>query len=269
MNGQTTLYNVWPALRALLSTEMGNQSQVRDILAAAAVPVHEERFVPSDYSPKISDLLLEMDAWLREQPDAPRSRVIVNVFEEILRYGKQKRLAPNPYGLSQDGDTLSRLETLCARCGWRIVNDSLIPLHLQAPQELATLPAQYREGLDRAITRYRDGDFAGAITLLYSTIDEIIKGAPLDKSFQARVVHAFVDRHNENFRQLLRSIGTEEQDIVQVSDNLKKSVSNAAFLIQTVRNKFSDAHQLSQAPPGLVRRGLDAATYIIRCLLET
>jgi len=59
------------------------------------VPLHEGNFAPGDYPPKTSELLLDMDKWIGQKSDERRSRVVVGIFEELLRYAKTGGVAPS------------------------------------------------------------------------------------------------------------------------------------------------------------------------------
>jgi hypothetical protein len=114
------------------------------------------------------------------------------------------------------------------------------------------VPEASRQDLIKASDRYRSGDLSGALAAACAAVDsgcarvfeEKKLGDPTKvSSFQQKVMTSL--RANGAFQRLeseLISIGWNSEDAHRLAQNLEGSLNQAAYVMQTLRSKMSDAH---------------------------
>ena len=268
-----TLLDLWPALYAILEAESREQENfayrefsLSSVFAAAAVPVHDL----ADDDGVVT--LVSVGYWLKSAPTDISNSVVANLLDETLRHGKKgRRFAFNANGRL---DFLERLETLCRRCGWAIVDGQAVPLTLQLPSEVTALSSDDRSEIAKAIKRYQSGDFSGAITSILGMLDLLCHSilekqydikAIRNMAYQSKVGNAYIARRAEFEAALVRE-GVIPHDANEICDRQQNSVSNAGGVLMRFRTYFADAHGTQNTSSAFVQQALDSAVYIVRVL---
>ncbi|MBU2568939.1 MAG: hypothetical protein KJ725_02685 [Gammaproteobacteria bacterium] len=158
--------------------------------------------------------------------------VIEGIFERInnLRY--------------LDYDPEERLKNYLSRFGWQCIDNKIIPIEILDSVDLTELDPLAREDLVKASTKFRDGDLSGAISSACAAIDSVTAnvyqkkeglGSVSDSSFQERcnksleAVGIFEAIQNQ-----LEEIQWKNSNVNFLKKNLKQSINQAAFVMQTL-----------------------------------
>jgi hypothetical protein len=167
--------------------------------------------------------------------------------------------------------TRERLEELLERVGWRVVTGEPVPLDLRVDFAPEALPEAVRVGVAKAIRRYRDGDFDGAMTFVVGVIDTLTETIYTDHSIpghkQASYQQRAVTAHKAleaQFRARLLGMGAGETDLAWKGQH--RAVNGAADLLSAFRRTYSDAHGVALADAGLVQIAMQAALFLIYSL---
>lgn len=268
-----TPLDLWPALYSILHAESREPENYKfgdfnlnSIFAASAVPVHELE----DEDERVS--LSSVGSWLRTVPPDTANRIVLNLLDEVLRHGKKGRR----FAFDADGkrDFFERLETLCKRCGWAVVDGQAIPVTLQLPSEVTTLNDSDRSEIAKAIKRYQSGDCSGAVTSILGMIDLLCQKILINQydhaevcamPYQTKVGNAYKARMPEFVSELVRE-GVEPRHAEEICKRQQSSVSNAGGVLMSFRARFADVHGSRSAPGAFVQAALDGAVYIVRVL---
>lgn len=251
----------WGPVRAVLS-EL-SASQIRNIVGAAGVEIHEviEYMDPRDRRSTFKQPFLQaMDQYMAQLDSRERERVVIGIIEEICRAAPALQ---------------ERLEQALNRIGWTLLNGRPYPLRLQVAIEFRDLPDAIKENLLRAISRYRDGDTAGAISSICGAVDSLTAAVYADNShlgnhknhsYQERVAKAF-QAYEPSFRGYLERHGVSQEEAKRIAANLLRSVSTAAYVLAFYRRTYADVHGNIDAPAHIVQAALDCAVFIVRNLI--
>lgn len=118
--------------------------------------------------------------------------------------------------------------------------------------DFRAVPEAARQDLTKAADRYTRGDLSGALTAACAAVDSACARVFEEKglgdpakvpSFQQKVMTSL--RANGAFQRLeseLISIGWNSEDAHRLAQNLEGSLNQAAYVMQTLRSKMSDAH---------------------------
>lgn len=254
---------LWPALRVTLY-EFFSPPSVFNMMAAAMIPVGllhpsweiEEYLYFGDRhfaAPQTSH-----SAGLKH---ARESEIrLCHLIEEVLLKSNQR----------DDGDAIrERLEQVAARLHFYIIGSTIVPVELQVPQEVTSLPEAPLAALQKAINRYRAGDLDGAMTAICAAVDgaceELVGGTVADwrdLNFVQKVQKA----HAPCMARLQAAAGLPEEEMKIVVLQSKRSIMGAAETLARFRREYSDAHGLSKAPAPLVQVAFDSAVYLLRVL---
>ena len=250
--------DIWPTLRGLVRDEF-TFSEIKELGGASGLPVHQLSHLSQGSSKTSKGTLLDaLDGQFIQFAEEDRNRITENLIREIWTRMEAVR---------------ARLIELLERFGWGITDGEPHPLVLQVNVEVTELPEDQRELLSKALRRYRDGDFDGAVTAICSMVDDLTEAAyqqhnlgdHRNASYQERVNVAFRVREI-GIKDDLDNAGFSNQEVTRTWDNLRSSVNGSAYVLGAFRREISDVHGCSNAPRQLVQQALDAATYIIRNL---
>ena len=86
-------------------------------------------------------------------------------------------------------------------------------------------------------------------------------------SYQERVTKAF-RAIEERYKDPLTAAGMDGGEIDKVWQNHSKAISQAGYVLGSVRRNFADVHGWTTAPPAFVQQALDCAAFILRDLAE-
>jgi len=208
-------------------------------------------------------LLTGIDAVLRDMAEDETGRFLRIVTEEALR---------------RRPDLEETLRDYLTRLGWTLHDESLVPLELLDVSELPQLPVQARADLVKAATRLRDGDLTGAVSAACGSVDAVTGeiygerglGDPGRASFQERINTCLRELAVfEDLRSDLVRLGWPANDAKHFEKNLKGSLNQAAFVMQTLRSKMGDVHGSKPFLKPLVFDSLKWAALITRMLNQT
>jgi hypothetical protein len=134
-----------------------------------------------------------------------------------------------------------------------------------------------REDLVKAAVKFRDGDLGGAITSACAAVDSVTARVYREKSLGDEKKASFQEKCNKSLNAIgvfdainnqLNEIEWTESNIIQFKDNLKKSIGQAAYVMQTLRSDMSDVHGTKQVIKPLAFDSIKWAQIIIRLLSE-
>lgn len=168
----------------------------------------------------------------------------------------------------------SELETLLERVGWGLSGNTPYPLSLQLDIDMDELPEDLKEGIDRALKRYRDGDKSGAVTAICGVVDSMIEdvyqkmslGDPHKSSYQEGVSKSFNELESK-YKSRFEESGIEDDEIDKLWQNHRSAVNQSAFVLGSLRRNYSDAHGVKDAPKEFVQWAIDCAVFIVRSFL--
>lgn len=141
--------------------------------------------------------------------------------------------------------------------------------------ELPELPPDARGELLKAAKRLRDGDLSGTVSAGSAAVDAVTSriyqiknlGDAGSASFQERIAKSLkaLDTIGEIERQLVE-LGWEQQDAKIFAENVRGSLNQAAYVMQTLRSKMGDVHGTKPILKPLVCDSIKWATLIVRHL---
>ena len=270
-----TLMDLWPMLYAILSEESNEHDnkasgefRLDHLFAAASVPVQE---LEDDYG-RVP--LTAVGSWLTRQTEERASRVILALIDEIMGHAARSSRLNGWHKEGKKAAFLQRVETLCKRCGWAIVEGQALPLTLHLPTEITTLSGDDRDDLLKAIDRYRLGDTSGAVTSIIAMVDALCKSILSDQidegtfrnlPLQTKITRAYIAKLS-SIRDSFIAEGIEPSDADLICLNQRKSMSTAGFVLGRYRSRFADAHGSHPTPGKFVQAALDSAVYVVRVL---
>ena len=251
--------NVWGSIRGILRNQF-SFAQIKDIVGAAGLPVHEIAHVQQKFHGGASkgQLMDNIDGLVAELDEDSRDRFVTACIEEIIEWKEY---------------LTDELETVMNRVGWGLSKAGAYPLRLQVDLETRDLANNARDGIARCIRRYRDGDFAGAITSVCGVVDQLTEdvyesyslGDHKTDSYQQRVVSAFCALEEE-FRRPLDESSLDAEKSNQMWHNYRGAVTQSAYILGAFRREYADVHGVEDAPPELVQHALDCAVFLVRTI---
>lgn len=207
-----------------------------------------------------SQLLSAIDQQVGEMDEQRVGQFLRIVTEEMLR--RQPDVEPD-------------LREALERLGWTLHEGHLVEVAVLDISDLPELPPDAHGDLLKAATRLRDGDLSGAVSAASAAVDAVTSriyqiknlGDPGSASFQKRVSRSLkaLNTVGEVERQLIE-LGWEQQDANIFAENLRGSLNQAAFVMQTLRSKMGDVHGTKPILKPLVFDSIKWATLIVRIL---
>ncbi|MHC4497627.1 MAG: hypothetical protein ACYS21_00775 [Planctomycetota bacterium] len=255
-------------LRAIFSAIRGvtrdsfTFNDIKEIAGASGLPVHklshlQQRSLPARSASK-SALLDAIDGLLNEQQDP--NRAIKFFIQEMLR--RHDRIA-------------DRINAVVEKFGWQIQNGDICPTDLHFDETTVDYKQEIQDAIGICMQRYRDADYAGAITSVCGAVDLMtehvyaIKGiANVHRdSYQQRVNKAFKSFEKEYKDELHVIEAIDEDELTRIWKNHRSAVNQAAFILGSYRRNISDAHGPNECPKEFVQKALDCGTFILRSIL--
>lgn len=259
---EDTITTAWGAIRAPLTDF--SFTDMKEIVGLAGMDVTHLAHLQQGGTRMVTKGHLRdaMDALLRDMPTKSQRRFVRIVAEEILR---------------RDPSLEADLRGHLVRLGWTLHGGAVIPLKLLDVSELPDLPAEAGGDLVKAATRLRDGDLSGAVSAACGAVDSVTNaiysqmavGDPGKASFQQRIKVSLDARDVFSILEAeLTGLGLRPQDVTPLLGNLKGSLHQAAYVMQTLRSKVGDVHGTKPALRALVFDSLKWAALIVRFLSE-
>jgi hypothetical protein len=204
-----------------------------------------------------------------------RQRFAVHLIEDVVKAGLPATTGWTPQ--TPANPVRDELERVLLRFGWGLVDHVPYPLTLQVDMETSRLPDVARAGLHKSLQRYREGDISGSITPIASIIEDAF-ARPIwelhtdwgryDQGPMASKVTRTFDTLETTFRKELTTEGIDPNQVTALWGHQRAAVSNAAAVLGGFRNKFGDAHQLTDPPHRFAQRALDCGLFIVRAFAE-
>lgn len=250
--------NAWGSIRGILRNQF-SFAQIKDIVGAAGLPVHEIAHLRQELGGSSKGQLVDnIEGLMMDLDEGDQDRFVTACIEEIIKC---------------NDEVTDELERVMNRVGWGLSEAGPYPLRLQVDLETRDLADYVRDGLAKCIRRYRDGDFAGAISSVCGVVDQLTEDIYQSQSlanhktdsYQQRVVLSFSVLENE-FRRPFDESGLDAEKTNQMWQNYRGAVSHSAYVLGAFRREYADVHGVEDAPPELVQRALDCAVFLVRTI---
>lgn len=251
---------IWGPLRSLLRERCTSYRAVQ-ILSLTGLDASRLSELPMGTSTNDKNrLVAEVDGMYAKLEQPERARFLRIAAEELL---------------VQKPDLLPVLDEYLRRLGWTAHEGRLVPIDILDPADLPELPAGARTDLLKAAERFRDGDLSGAVSAACGAVDSVTAviyalenlGDPGKASFQERVLKSLSARGTlAEVRSELVALGWTDADASRLEQNLKGSMNQAAFVMQTLRARMGDVHGTKPILRPLVFDTVKWATVILRLL---
>lgn len=255
-----SLHIVWPNIRTILQSF--SFYEIKDVSGLAGLDLtllaHLEQ-KPEKGASK-GQLMTVIDGVFGRMEPQNQSRFLNILTEEILR---------------RKPETLPQLEQNLSRLGWTLAQNILIPIEVFDPSFLSELPTEAHNDLLKAAQRFRDGDLSGAISAACGAVDssttavysQFNLGDPYSASFQERCKKATTAKGViPALEQELRSLGWAENEINPFKKNFESSLTQGAFVMQSLRSKMGDVHGTKPILKPMVFNIIKWAELLVRSL---
>lgn len=235
------LLDLWGPLRAAMEEHL-LFSQIKRIVALAGLDMSKISHLSQQKGYRqMGDtkgtLMTAIDGEYGRLPAARQKQFLIIVAEKAAEL--------NP-------ELLSDLDEMLHQLGWQYVQGQFLPIKVLEEYDLESVAQSARPDLLKAATRFRDGDLDGALTAACGAVDsacgkvygDMSLGDPAQaNSFQEKVSRA-VDATDSlgRLERDLVSLGWPEHEATKLRKNLKGSLNQAAYVMQTLRSRMSDAH---------------------------
>lgn len=255
------LREIWTAIRGIIR-EKCTFNTIKEIAGASGLPVHrlshlQQRSLPAKGASK-SELLDTIDGLLNEQNDS--NRAIKFFIQEMLN--RNARIEDD-------------INEIIQRFGWHIQNGELCSTDLHVDETTGDFRQDIQDAISNCMQRYRDEDYAGAITSICGAVDSMTEhvytakeiGDAYSDSYQQRVNRAFTSYEQEYKDEFdsIDAIGGDE--LIKIWNNHRSAVNQAAYILGSFRRNISDAHGPSECPRRFVQKALDCGIFILRSML--
>lgn len=207
-----------------------------------------------------SQLLSAIDRQVGELDEQQAGRFLCIVTEEMLR--------------RQPSVEIDLRESL-QRLGWTLHDGHLLEVSIFDISDLPELPETSHGDLIKAATRLRDGDLSGAVSAACAAVDAVTSNIYQLKNLGDEGIASFQEKISRSL-EALNTLGDLEQQLVDLgwnqtdanilSKNLRGSLNQAAFVLQSLRSKMGDVHGTKPILKPLVFDSIKWATLIVRML---
>ncbi|MDD5319044.1 MAG: hypothetical protein PHD43_00240 [Methylococcales bacterium] len=251
---------------------------VKDIVGLAGFDIkilnrlgYYEHFGPKEDR---DQLVTEIGDHFLDFADETKHRFLNIVIEEIL----SGIYDLNSNDRNEKKNLEKRLQYCLNRLGWQVIDNKVLPIEILDLSDLSELDSSAREDLIKAATKFRDSDLSGAISSACAVVDSVTARVYRDKNLgDVNKSKSFQERCNKSLKaigvfeaidQQLSGIQWKESNISQFKDNLKQSLSQAAYVMQTLRSDMSDVHGTKPVIKPLVFDSIKWSQIIVRLLSE-
>lgn len=253
----------WNALRTVLQSSFSFYD-IKEIVGLAGLDLtsiaHLEQKAGGGASK--GQLMTGIDRIFGKVDEEGRRHFLAIVAEEVLRRKPETRESLLDY--------LSRL-------GWTLLENTLVPIDLFDPSELAELSSESRRDLIKAGQRLRNGDLSGAISAACGSVDSATSdvyaskglGDPAAASFQERCKKALAARGVlPKIEKELAELGWDTSDITLFCRNFEGALNQGAYVMQTLRSRMGDVHGTKPILKPLVFDSVKWAQLLVRALTD-
>ncbi|WP_411727252.1 hypothetical protein [Methyloglobulus sp.] len=218
-------------------------------------------------------LVSEIGGYFPRDDNEFKSRFLHIVIEEILS-GKFKL---NSNFSHEQRNLKKRLKYCLNRLGWQLIDNKVLPIEILDISDLNELEPSARNDLVKAATKFRDGDLSGSVSSACAAVDSVTERLYREKNLGDVKKSSFRERCAKSLeavgvfeaidRQLIE-IEWKNSNITQFKSNLKQSLNQAAFVMQTLRSDMSDVHGTKPVIKPLVFDSIKWSQIIVRLLSE-
>lgn len=253
----------WNPLRSLLQQNF-NFGEIKDIVGLAGMDLTKLAHLQQTQNggTSKSQLMTGIDGVFRDIEGANINRFIRIATEEVLK---------------RKPELEERLRDYLSRLGCTLYEGAIIPIALFDVTEFLEIPESAHTDFVKAATRFRDGDLSGALSSACGAVDSVTArvysskelGDPSGDSFQGRVNKSLkaLDVHSR-INTDLNSLGWTHEDLKPFKENFKKSISQTAYIMQTLRSNMGDVHGTKPTLRDLVFNSIKWAELIVRLLRD-
>ena len=255
------LREIWSAIRGVILDSF-TFNNIKVIAGASGLPVNklshlQQKALPAKGASK-SELLDAIDGLLNEQKDP--NRAIKFFIQEML---------------SRHNHVEDRINEVIQRFGWQIQSGELCTTDLHLDEPVEDYKQEIQDAIGVCMQRYRDGDYAGAITSICGAVDLMTEhvygtkriGNVYNDSYQQRVNRAFTSFEEEYKDEFDDIDSIDDVELRRIWKNHRSAVNQAAFILGSFRRNISDAHGSNECPRQFVQKALDCGTFILRSIL--
>ncbi|NOT84061.1 MAG: hypothetical protein HOP02_04605 [Methylococcaceae bacterium] len=220
--------------------------------------------------PNAGQLISEIETSFINFDESQKRHFLNIVVEEML--GRIDRL------YAHFDDPEEKLQYHLNRLGWQLIDKKILPIELLDSTDLNELDTTTRVDLIKAATRFRDGDLSGAISSACAAVDSVTERVYRDKNLgDPNKSLSFQERCNKSFKEVgvfeaielqLRDIDWKDSDATKFKDNLKQSLNQAAYVMQTLRSNMADVHRTKPVIRSLAFDSIKWSQIIVRLLSE-
>jgi hypothetical protein len=257
-------YQIWSVIRSILHGNKFSFGTIKAVVGHAGLDMVKMAHLEQTQGPRSgaskSQLLSAIDLQVGEMNQQRFHQFLLIITEEMVRY--------DPSAETDMSESLQRL-------GWTFHDGHLLEIRLFDPSDLQELSGDAHVDLVKAATRLRDGDLSGSVTAACAAVDavtsEIYRSNGLGDhgkaSFQERVCQSLKALNTiGSVQQQLEVLGWNENDAKMFADNLRGSLNQAAYVMQSLRSKMGDVHGTKPILKPLVFDSIRWAELIVRLL---
>ncbi len=215
--------------------------------------------LPSGDQQHWAPLMAGLDRQFREFSSVEKSRTI-----RILA----QHLVENP-----NEEIQQRVRTLLRDHGFQYLDGAFVRLDFFDEREMHFLPASSLTEFSTALTRLIQGDLDGALTSACGAVEnaaaDVYRKHSLgdissEESFQKKVGTAIeANGKLSDLKTQLVALGWRGEDAEILCKNLKGSLNQASYVLQTLRSRMSDAHGGHPALESVVFDALKLASVLV------
>jgi hypothetical protein len=258
------LNEVWGPVRHLLQNHF-TFNEIKDVAGLAGLDVtklHHCVQLQGKTSTSKGQLMSALDGVLNGFTQDQKRRFFVNIIEVMT---------------SRKVELSTELDDLLQRIGWHLVSGTPLPIELLEPWELQDLPTGSMHDLVRAVARYRDGDLTGAVSSACGAIDSVTAAIYLKNHLGKHGDASFQESVNVSLKHLgvlvklesdLNALDWAPNDARMLAENLRSSLNQGAFVMQSLRGKMGDVHGAKPTLRPLVYASLKWSTLLLSMLKE-
>lgn len=233
----------------------------------------------------LKDLGIDCNNWGKQDPsllvseiadrffgftNEEKHRFLNVVIEEILS-GKH-----HYYGNDRYENLEESLQYYLSRLGWQLIDNKVLPIEILDLSDLNELDPSARDDLIKAATKFRNGDLSGAISSACAAVDSVTARVYKEKNLgDSSNSQSFQEKCNKSLKEIgvfeaidqqLSEVQWKDSDITKFTDNLRKSLNQAAYVMQTLRSNMSDVHGTKPVIKSLAFDTIKWAQIIVRLL---
>jgi hypothetical protein len=201
-------------------------------------------------------------------------------FAGLSFEGKDRAIRILGQQLTTDGNAHTRetVEQLLRSHGFQFVDGAFVPIEFFDPREKRFMPVSSLSDASRALGRLVGGDLDGALAAVCGSVDAAASriysqhslGDPGKVSFQQRAMTAIDAAGSlEALKTQLVELGWTEDEAKLLCHNLKGSLNQAAYVMQSLRSKMSDVHGSKPVLEAAVFDALKLASVLVSLMKET